>query len=62
MQDSDYKEIIMENLMYLFHNLTSSKHIDKGIENLSNIIKKLNLINMYRTFLLITTNILFSCP
>lgn len=46
------KKIIVGNLMYLIWNLTSSKNIDKDIENLSNIIKKLNLIYLYRMFFL----------
>lgn len=46
------KKILVGNLMNLIWNLTSSKNIDKDIENLSNIIKKFNLIYLYRTFFL----------
>lgn len=50
MEDLDYKKSIVGNLMHLIQKLTSSKNIGKDIKNLSNIIKKLNLIYIYRTF------------
>lgn len=40
-------KIIVGNLMYLIQNLTSSENISKGIENLSNIIYKLNLTHTH---------------